>query len=266
MQELSGKTAVVTGGAGGIGRAMALTFAGQGMNIVVSDIDLPAAEATAKDIEALGVRAVAVRTDVASRASVGELADRAFGEFGGVHVLCNNAGVVSMGPAHLLSDQDWDWVIGVDLLGVIYGIQAFLKRMVEQDEEGHVVSTASIAGLYAHGGIAPYNVAKAGVVALTESLRLDLAGTKVSASVLCPGGVETRIMESDRNRPEELGGPGDFQARAGTMPPSPISTEIVSELVLKAVLNDEPYIVTHKELKEPVAGRFAPILEAFDRL
>lgn len=266
MKELSGKTAVVTGGAGGIGRAMALSFAGQGMNVVLADVDLPAAEATAKEIEARGVRCLAVQTDVASRASVGALADRAFREFGGVHVLCNNAGVVSTGPAHLLSDADWDWVIGVDLLGVIYGIQAFLKRMVAQDEECHVVSTASIAGLYAHGGIAPYNVAKAGVVALTESLRIDLAGTKVSASVLCPGGVETRIMESDRNRPQELGGPGDFQARAGAMPPDAIDPAIVGERVLHAVLNDEPYIVTHKNLKAGVEGRFAPILEAFDRL
>ncbi len=266
MKELSGKTAVVTGGAGGIGRAMALTFAGQGMNVVLADVDLPAAEATAKEIEARGVRCLAVQTDVASRASVGALADRAFSELGGVHVLCNNAGVASTGPAHLLSDQDWDWVIGVDLLGVIYGIQAFLKRMVDQDEECHVVSTASIAGLVAHGGIAPYNVAKFGVVALTESLRIDLVETKVSASVLCPGVVQTRIMQSDRNRPVEMGGPGDFEARAGAMPPDAMDPAIVGERVLQAVLNDEPYIVTHKPLKAMVEGRFAPILEAFDRL
>ena len=185
---------------------------------------------------------------------------------GGVHVLCNNAGVVSMGPSHLLTDHDWDWVIGVDLLGVIYGIQAFLKRMVDQDEECHVVSTASIAGLVAHPGIAPYNVAKFGVVALTESLRVDLAETKVSASVLCPGGVRTRIMESDRNRPQELGGPGDFEARAGAMPPDPIDPMVVGQRVLDAIRADDPYIVTHKEQKAMVEGRFNPILEAFDRL
>ena len=266
MNEFRGKTAVVTGGAGGIGRALALTLAGEGMNVVLADVEMETGARTAAEVEALGVRCLAVETDVASRASVGALADRAFAEFGGVHVLCNNAGVVSMGPAHLLSDEDWDWVIGVDLLGVLYGIQAFLTRMVDQDEECHIVSTASIAGLVAHPGIAPYNVAKFGVVALTETLRLDLAETKVSASVLCPGGVRTRIMESDRNRPQELGGPGDFEARAGVMPPAPIDPMIVGQRVLEAIRADAPYIVTHKEQKAMAEGRFAPILEAFDRL
>ena len=120
------------------------------------------------------MRAIAAHTAVSDRASVGALADRAFAEMGGVHILCNNAGVVSMGPSHLLSDRDWDWVIDVDLLGVVYGIQAFLKRMVDQDEECHIVNTASIAGLYPHAGIGPYCTAKAGVVALTETMRLAL--------------------------------------------------------------------------------------------
>ncbi|MCY3646837.1 MAG: SDR family NAD(P)-dependent oxidoreductase [Chloroflexi bacterium] len=266
MNEFRGKTAVVTGGAGGIGRAMALTFADEGMNVVIADVDMETAAKTAAEIEAKGVRCITVQTDVADRASVGNLADRAFDEMGGVHILCNNAGVVSMGPAHTLSDSDWDWVIGVDLLGVIYGIQAFLKRMVDQDEECHIVGTASIAGLVAHQGIAPYNVAKFGVVALTETLRVDLADTKVSASVLCPGGVRTRIMESDRNRPQDMGGPGDFEARAGAMPPEPIDPMIVGRRVLDAIKANAPYIVTHKEQKAMVEGRFNPILEAFDRL
>ncbi len=266
MNEFRGKTAVVTGGAGGIGRAMALTFAGEGMNVVIADVEMETAAKTAAEVEAKGVRCITVETDVSSRASVGNLADRAFAEMGGVHVLCNNAGVVSMGPAHQLTDHDWDWVIGVDLLGVIYGIQAFLKRMVDQDEACHIVSTASIAGLVAHQGIAPYNVAKFGVVALTETLRIDLGETKVSASVLCPGGVRTRIMESDRNRPQDLGGPGDFEARAGAMPPDPIDPMVVGQRVLAAIKADAPYIVTHKEQKAMVEGRFNPILEAFDRL
>ncbi len=266
MNEFQGKTAVVTGGAGGIGRAMALTFAGEGMNVVIADVEMDTAAKTAAEVEAQGVRCLAVETDVADRASVGALADRAFAEMGGVHILCNNAGVVSMGASHLLTDHDWDWVIGVNLLGAVYGVQAFLKRMVDQDEEGHVVSTASIAGLVAHPGIAPYNVSKFGVVALMESLRLDLAETKVSASVLCPGGVRTRIMESDRNRPQEMGGPGDFQERAGSMPPDPIDPMIVGRRVLEAIKADAPYIVTHKEQKAMAEGRFNPILEAFDRL
>ena len=266
MNEFRGKTAVVTGGAGGIGRALALTFAGEGMNIVIADVEMDAAAQTATEIEAMGVRCLTVETDVANRAAVGALADRAFAELGGAHILCNNAGVVSWGASHLLTDHDWDWVIGVDLLGAVYGVQAFLKRMVEQDEPCHIVNTASIAGLVAHPGIAPYNVSKFAVVALTESLRLDLAETQVGASVLCPGGVRTRIMESDRNRPQAMGGPGDFQERAGSMPPDPIDPMIVGRRVLEAIKADAPYIVTHKEQKAMVEGRFAPILEAFDRL
>lgn len=266
MNEFRGKTAVVTGGAGGIGRAMALTFADEGMNIVIADVEMDTAAKTVAEIEAKGVRCIAVETDVSSRASVADLADRAFAEMGGVHILCNNAGVVSWGRSDQLTDHDWDWVIGVDLLGVIYGVQAFAARMVEQDEECHIVSTASIAGLVAHQGIAPYNVAKFGVVALTETMRVDLADTKVSASVLCPGGVRTRIMESDRNRPDSMGGPGDFQERAGAMPPEPIDPMIVGRRVLDAIKADAPYIVTHKDQKAMVEGRFGPILEAFDRL
>jgi len=266
VQEFRGKTAVITGGASGIGRAMALTFADAGMNVVLGDVDMKEAGKTASEIEAKGVQCLTIETDVSSRASVGNLADSAFASMGGVHVLCNNAGVVSMGAAHELSDSDWDWVIGVDLLGVIYGVQAFLKRMVDQDENCHIVSTASIAGLVAHPYIAPYNVSKFGVVALTESLRVDLAETKVSASVLCPGGVRTRIMESDRNRPQELGGPGDFEERAGAMPPDPIDPMIVGQRVLAAIREDAAYIVTHKDQKAMVEGRFRPILEAFDRL
>ncbi len=266
MNEFRGKTAVVTGGAGGIGRAMALTFAGEGMNIVLADVEMETAASTAAEIEARGVRCLVVETDVSSRAAVQHLADRAFDEFGGVHILCNNAGVVAFGPIQDSTEADWDWVIGVDLLGALYGVQAFLKRMVDQDEPGHIVSTASIAGLVSHPGISSYNVSKFGVVALTESLRLDLAETQVSASVLCPGGVRTRIMQSDRNRPEEHGGPVDYGDDETPFAPAPIDPMVVGALVLDAVRRDAPYIVTHKEQKAMVEGRFAPILEAFDRL
>lgn len=266
MNEFRGRTAVVTGGAGGIGRALALTFAGEGMNVVVADVERETAAGTVGEAEALGVRAIAVETDVADRASVARLADRAFDEFGGVHVLCNNAGVVTFSPIHELDEADWDWVIGVNLLGALYGVQAFLKRMVAQGEPGHIVNTASIAGLVSHPGIASYNVSKFGVVALTESLRLDLAETQVSATTLCPGGVRTRIMESERNRPEALGGPGDFTERAGTQAPDPIDPMEVGARVLAAIRADAPYVVTHKEQRAMVEGRFAPILAAFDAL
>ena len=266
MREFRGKTAVVTGGGSGIGRGLALAFAGEGMNVVIADVEDAAAEDAARAVEGLGARAIAVRTDVSDRAAVNRLADRAFDEFGGVHVLCNNAGVVTFTPIHELDEADWDWVIGVNLLGALYGVQAFLGRMVAQGEPGHIVNTASIAGLVSHPGIASYNVSKFGVVALTESLRLDLAETQVSASVLCPGGVRTRIMESDRNRPAALGGPGDYAERAGTQAPAPIEPAEVAARVLAAIRADAPYIVTHKEQKAMVEGRFGPILAAFDAL
>ena len=266
MEELRGRVAVVTGGGGGIGKAMAVAFANEGMDVVIGEIEMDMAAEAVAAVEAAGTRAIAVRNDVTDRASMGALAEAARDAFGGAHVLCNNAGVVTFTPIHELDEADWDWVIGVNLLGALYGVQAFLGRMVAQGEPGHIVNTASIAGLVSHPGIASYNVSKFGVVALTESLRLDLAETQVSASVLCPGGVRTRIMESDRNRPAALGGPGDYAERAGTQAPAPIEPAEVAARVLAAIRADAPYIVTHKEQKAMVEGRFGPILAAFDAL
>ena len=269
MQEFRGRTAVVTGGGGGIGKAMALAFAAEGMNVVISDVDMEAAAAAVAEVEAKGVRAIAVKTDVSDRASVQELADATQREFGATHVLCNNAGVVTFKFAQDMTEADWDWVLGVDLYGVIYGIQAFLPGMVAAGEGGHIVNTASIAGLVpaATPGIASYTTAKYGVVGISEALRLDLAEHNIGVSVVCPGGVRSRIVEAGRNRPEEFGGPEPVSMLEGEgVPQTMIEPEDLAALILKAVKNDEPYVLSHPETQPAVEARFAGLMAAFDAI
>ncbi len=274
MQDLNGKVAVVTGGGSGIGRAMALAFADEGMDIAIGDIESGPAEAVAEAVRAKGWRAIAVTCDVTDIASVRALAARTKAELGGAHVVCNNAGVVANSPSAQMSDTDWSWVLGVDLEGVVNGIQAFLPGLVEQGD-GHMVNTSSIAGLIplAAPGIISYTAAKYGVVGITETLHGELEGTGVGASVLCPGLVNTRIGESGRNRPDadavpppppptEL--PPDFE------PPSnqggvPIEPEVVAQQVVAAVKGNDLYILTHPETRGAVEARFAAIMEAYDR-
>ncbi len=262
MELGAGKTAVVTGGGSGIGEAMCRAFAAAGLSVVVSDIDLAAAEGVANDINAAGGSALAVRTDVSDRASVKELADQAFAAFGGVHVLCNNAGVVTFRSAAEMSDSDWDWVMGVNLGGVVNGVTQFLPRMIEQGGEAHIVNTSSSAGMFAPPGMASYVVSKQAVVGMSEHLHGDLAAVNIGVSVLCPGGVATRIVEAGRNRPDAHGGPEDVpehaegirQGIAMGMPP----TE-VAELVLDAVRTNQLYIVTHEDTKAGVEARLEGI-------
>ena len=262
MELGSGKTAVVTGGGSGIGEALCRAFAAEGMSVVISDIDLSAAEGVASDINGVGGSAVAVRTDVSDRASVKDLADRAFEVFGGVHVLCNNAGVVAFRSAAEMSDSDWDWVMSVNLDGVVNGVTQFLPRMIEQDGEAHIVNTSSSAGLFAPPGMASYVASKQAVVGLSEHLSVDLAAVNVGVSVLCPGGVATKIVEAGRNRPDEHGGPEDVpdfaepirQGIAQGMPPSHVAAR-----VLDAVRNNELYIVTHEDTKAGVEARLEGI-------
>jgi NAD(P)-dependent dehydrogenase (short-subunit alcohol dehydrogenase family) len=188
VRELAGRTAVVTGAASGIGRALAERFAADGMNVVVADIDGEGVGATAAALTAAGHGAVGVETDVSRPDHVRALADAAVGAFGAVHVLCNNAGVVIGGRVDDLTDDEWRWVIDVDLWGAVHGVRTFVP-LIEKAGEGHVVSTASTSGLVAPPFIAPYSVAKAGVVMLMEALRreLDARDSPIGASVLVPG-------------------------------------------------------------------------------
>ncbi|MFG1707152.1 SDR family NAD(P)-dependent oxidoreductase [Nonomuraea sp. M3C6] len=204
MRELSGKVAVVTGAASGIGRALAVRFAAEGMTLMLADVDpggLAETAALAGDAEVL-----TQVTDVSDAASVRHLANRCFGELGAVHVLCNNAGVFQGGHMWTRGEEDFAWLLGVNLWGVLHGIHAFVPRMIEQDTEGHIVNTVSVAGLFAAPGAGGYAVTKHAALAASQALAQDLAatGAKLRVTALCPGAVRTRIGEPARVRPPGL--------------------------------------------------------------
>ncbi len=267
MQDFEGKVAVITGGASGIGRAMAERFAREGMRIVLADVEQAALDATEREMRATGADVTAVPCDVSKRDQVQALAAAAVERFGGVHVLCNNAGVVAYEPSWELSLDDWHWVVGVNLMGVIYGVQAFVPMMLAQGEEGHIVNTSSIAGLLANSGSAPYDVSKFGVVALSETLSVELliAGGKIGVSVLCPGLVKTQILEADRNRPD---GPltddalptGMTRDVMRTVMAMGIPPEQVAENVFEAIRERRFYVLPHPEFKPLVQKRAEAIV------
>ena len=266
---LDRQTAFVTGAASGIGRALAERFAAEGMMVVLADVEEDALRQAEAEFREKGVDVLGVRTDVSKPDAVQALADRVFETFGNVHVLCNNAGVVSGFSVLDSSLKDWEWVMGVNLWGVIHGVRVFLPIMMKQDTEAHIVNTASLAGVMGGGGI--YGVTKQGVVALTESLYHDLAqaGSKVKVSVLCPGWVNTRIIDADRNRPEELQNaaepPLDPQRAARAemvrnLLKSGQSPAEIANKVLEAITEEQLYILTHPEMNGIISTRMENIL------
>jgi NAD(P)-dependent dehydrogenase (short-subunit alcohol dehydrogenase family) len=206
MREFAGKVAVVTGGASGIGFALAERFAAEQMRVVLADVEAAALLRAAATLRAQGATVLAVQTDVADGASVEALARQSYDAFGAVHILCNNAGVSLGGPLSLAAEADWSWLLGVNLWGVIHGLRAFLPRMLAAGEAGHVVNTSSLSGLIAPPGGGVYAASKFAVVGLTESLAQELAagGAPIGVSLLCPAGVATAIMDAERNRPAGL--------------------------------------------------------------
>lgn len=261
MDELEGKIAVITGAASGIGRAMADRFAATGMRVVMADVEADALDAAAAQVADGGAEVLSVRTDVADRSSVDALAAATIDRFGVPNIVCNNAGVSgSFGPIWEATDTDWQWVLGVNLMGVVHGLQAFVPAMVAGGQPGHIVNTSSVLGLSTGGG-SIYSVTKHAVTRLTEGLWYDLraANSAVSASVLCPGLIATRIVSAARNRPEHLSDsevdPSEAEAakqrmeaaqayfeQAG-MPPSE-----VADMVLDAVRADRFYVLTHPDM------------------
>src|SRR5215471_15036101 len=255
MDTLSGKVAVVTGGASGIGRALCLCFAREGARVVAGDLDEAGLAETVAGVRRAGGHAIAVRTDVSRLADVQALADRAFGEFGAVHVLCNNAGIALWGGLESATHRDWEWAMGVNLWGVIHGIEAFVPRMIAQRQPGHVVNTASMAGLIASQGLGIYNTTKYAVVGLSETLQKDLRPYDIGVSVLCPMGVATAIRDSARNRPAHLRNPGRRRGDDITLIGRTLTPEHVAERVLRAVLANRLYVITHEEGLEPLRRR-----------
>jgi NAD(P)-dependent dehydrogenase (short-subunit alcohol dehydrogenase family) len=219
VKEFKDKVAVVTGAASGIGRAMAETFSAAGMKVVLSDIEQPVLEETTRSLLSIGADVHAVVTDVSKPEQVEELAEQTLRKYGAVHVLCNNAGVsVGSGASWLSTLDDWNWILGVNLMGVIHGVRTFLPIMIKQATEAHIINTASMGGL-AIGGSALYGVTKFAVVALSESMYLELQRGKFKPkiSVLCPGFVDTNIVNAQRNRPighQRIQEPADPVARA----------------------------------------------------
>jgi NAD(P)-dependent dehydrogenase (short-subunit alcohol dehydrogenase family) len=228
MQEFTGKVAVVTGAASGIGRALAERSAREGMKVVLADVEKPALARAAVEMQASGATVLAVPTDVSRLADIENLARRTVETFGAVHLLFNNAGVGVGGPPWECTEADWQWTLGVNLWGVIHGLRVFLPIMMAQGTEGHIVNTASAAGILPFHPSAPYQTTKFAVVGLSENLHhwLALAGSPLKASVLCPGWIKTHIMESERNRPAELRNP----------PAAPPPPEVLAQIAAVAQL------------------------------
>jgi NAD(P)-dependent dehydrogenase (short-subunit alcohol dehydrogenase family) len=271
MREFKDKVAVITGAASGLGRAMADRCAQEGMKVVLADVEREPLAKTEASMKASGATVLAVRTDVSQAPDVEALARKALEAFGAVHLLCNNAGVgTGAAPIWESTIADWEWVIGVNLWGVIHGIRVFVPIMLKQDTDCHIVNTASVAGLISSPGLGAYKVTKHAVVTLSETLYHELAErtARVSVSVLCPGVVSTRIMESARNRPGHVSptealDPASAkrwealrQQVAAGMPPGQ-----VADAVFEAIRNDHFYILTHPELQDFVRSRMEDILQ-----
>lgn len=260
--DFQGKTAVVTGGASGIGRAVSLAFARLGSDIIVADINDDRMREIQKEIEGLGRRAVTVHCDVRSDADVQALAARAFDEMEHVDILMNNAGVVLAGPVEKVTMQDWDWILQTNLLGIVRGLRAFLPHMIERGS-GYIVNTASLAGLFAHSPTAiPYIAVKHAVVGLSEGLALYLKPKGIGVSVLCPGIVRTNLAETARYVGMQR--PTVAQARAQGRAPVIREPDEVAEKVVEAVQDGRFHIFTEGQHREMLVRRLEDIDAALD--
>jgi NAD(P)-dependent dehydrogenase (short-subunit alcohol dehydrogenase family) len=270
MKEFRNKTAVVTGGGMGIGRAIAQALAGEGMNLVIADVDVDAGESVTKELAATGVKAIFVPTDVSEAGEVDNLAARSFDEFGEVHLLCNNAGVFVGGAVVDTLPSDQAWLMAVNFTGTVNGINAFVPRMLAQaDTDRHILNTASCTGLFPTPGQGAYAASKYAVVGYSERLCEELEPQGIGVSMLCPAGVSTRIGESQRVRPERFGGPVDMPPRPSSsdpLPPGMLDAREVARMTVRGIRENRLYIHTHLNWKDFYQQRFDRIMADFDLL
>jgi NAD(P)-dependent dehydrogenase (short-subunit alcohol dehydrogenase family) len=271
MKEFKDRTVFITGGASGIGCALARAFGREGAKIVVADINAEAARYTVERLHGEQIKAVAVRCDVGERSALERAALETLAAFGKVHVVCNNAGVAVGGPLGTINPRDWDWILDVNLKSVIYGVETFYPLIRSHGEGGHFINTASMAGLISPPGLEPYAATKFAVVAMSEGWAQQLAPQGIGMSVLCPGFVRTRIHESGRARQERYGGRGDVDAGVSATQRDAaedvlhgIDPDIVGARVIEALKADEFYIFTHPTMREFVEARSQAIRAAFD--
>src|ERR1700682_813364 len=275
MRELAGRTAFVTGGAGGIGLALGRAFAQAGMKVMLADIETDALAAAVESLHDVGPDVRGIPCDVADPVSVARAAEASYAAFGKVHVVCNNAGVAAGSGIDSISLDNWRWVLDVNLMGVVHGIKTFLPHIRAHGEGGHIVNTASMAGMINGMGFSPYSASKFAVVSMSEGLVVQLKPLGIGVSVLCPSFVRTGIGESGRNRPQRY---GPAQALDPASPAAAIVAEIARRLqdgldpaavaarVLDAIQNDELYVFTHPNMREGVDERFAAIQAAMDKV
>ncbi len=271
MKEFQGRVAVITGGASGLGRAMAERFAREGMSIVLADVEPNALAKAEGEMKAGGAKVIGVRTDVSKAAEVEALAQKTLAAFGGVHLLANNAGVAEGGSVWDNTVADWEWVLGVNVWGVIHGVRVFTPIMLAQGSEGHIINTASVAGLISPPGMGIYCVSKHAVVTLSECLHHDLAQKtdKLRCSVLCPAYVPTGIADSGRNRPADLKETRQKSAADLALDASlkkavqsgKLTAADVAQKVYEAVRDERFYILTHPKIKASIQWRMEDILQ-----
>lgn len=277
MKELRDRVAVLTGAGSGIGAALARRCGASGMRVVLADVERGALQEVADEVGRGGAEVEAAVVDVRDATALERLAERTWRRFGGCHLLVNNAGVVAYRPIAELEIPDWRWILSVNLDGVIHGLHAFVPRMRKQGGPAHIVNTASMAGLIPleGAGLGAYAASKYAVVAISETLRLELAADGIGVSVVTPGGVATRINEAERNRPRELqrkaaATPPDMERIAGSRrslerPETFLGPDAVAERILQGVRDDELYVITHPSWLPLVRQRHAALEAAFER-